>query len=102
MLEETLLILRIGQNENVEDTDNQECNAYPFKPHFYIANFLIFDPKHTLWVLVRTASRVPTMYALSENIKKIHCFYFSEKQKQNKNKKTQNLCLLHGHVFVML
>ena len=42
----------------------------------YIPNFLIFDPKHTLWVLVRTASprrflRVPTMYVLSENIKKI-------------------------------
>ena len=40
------------------------CNVYPLKPHFYrkagvcrdIPNFLIFDPKHTLWVLVRTAS----------------------------------------------
>ena len=40
------------------------CNEYPLKPHFYkltgvcrgIPNFLIFDPKHTLWVLVRTAS----------------------------------------------
>ena len=34
--------------------------------------FLIFDPKHALWVLVRTASatrfqRVPTMYVSSEN-----------------------------------
>ena len=35
-----------------------------------IPNFLIFHPKHTLWVLVRTASQ-PTMYVLSENINKI-------------------------------
>ena len=41
------------------------CNVYPLKPHFYIGKlgfagvylfFLIFDPKNTLWVLVRTAS----------------------------------------------
>ena len=32
-----------------------------------IPNFLIFDPKHTTWVLVRTAS---AMYVLSENIEK--------------------------------
>ena len=41
------------------------CNVYPLEPHFYIeklgyagANlfFLIFAPKHRLWVLVRTAS----------------------------------------------
>ena len=41
------------------------CNVYPLEPHFYIAKlgvcrgipiFLIFAPKHRLWVLVRTAS----------------------------------------------
>ena len=41
------------------------CNEYPLIPHFYIAKlvvcrgipiFLIFAPKHRLWVLVRTAS----------------------------------------------
>ena len=41
------------------------CNVYPLEPQFYIEKlgfegvylfFLIFDPKHTLWVLVRTAS----------------------------------------------
>ena len=52
----------------------------PLKPHFYIEkrvyrgihNFVIFDAKHTLWVLVRTEARrfqrVPTNYVLSENI----------------------------------
>ena len=44
------------------------CNVYPLEPHFYIAKlgnavvyivniFLIFAPKHRLWVLVRTASQ---------------------------------------------
>ena len=40
------------------------CNIYPLKPYFYIEKgvcrgihiFLIFAPKHRLWVLVRTAS----------------------------------------------
>ena len=40
------------------------CNVYPIKPHFYSKTrvckgkqfFLIFDPKHRLWVQVRTAS----------------------------------------------
>ena len=40
------------------------CDEYPLKPHFYIEKTgvcrsipinLIFDPKHRLWVLVRTA-----------------------------------------------
>ena len=40
------------------------CNIYPLKPHCYIEKlgyagvylfFLIFAPKHRLWVLVRTA-----------------------------------------------
>ena len=39
------------------------CNEYPLIPHFYIVKinrgipiFLIFAPKHRLWVLVRAAS----------------------------------------------
>ena len=54
----------------------------PLTPNFYIektgvckglSNFLIFDPKHTEWVLIRTASArqflcVPKMYVLNENI----------------------------------
>ena len=44
-----------------------------------ISNFLLFDPKHTLWVLVRTPSprrfyRVPTMHVLSENVEKVKIF----------------------------
>ena len=47
------------------------CRGIPF--------FLIFAPKHRLWVLVRTASarrfsRVPTIYVLSKNIKNIKIF----------------------------
>ena len=46
---------------------------------------LIFDPKHRLWVLVRTAlarrfKRVPTIYVMSKNKKKKNQ-YFSNKKK---------------------
>ena len=64
------------------------CNEYPLKPHFYLVKlgfagvylfFLIFAPKHRLWVLVRTASprrfkRVPAIYVLSKNKKNIEIF----------------------------
>ena len=57
------------------------CNEYHPKTHFYLSKtgvcrgasiFLIFAPKHRLWVLVRTASsrrfeRVSTIYVLSKN-----------------------------------
>ena len=36
--------------------------------------FLIFAPKHRLWVHVRTASAVPTIYVLSKNKKNIKNF----------------------------
>ena len=44
--------------------ENMTVQYIPLKPHFYIAKlgyaglylFLIFVPKHRLWVLVRTAS----------------------------------------------
>ena len=65
-------------------TKTRLYNFDPLKPHCYIVKlgftglyiiFLISAQKHRLWVLVRTASsrrflRVPTIYALSRNIKK--------------------------------
>ena len=65
--------------------------------------FLIFDLKHTLWVVVRTALamwfyRVPTINVLCKCIKTIKFFlmnfsiFTAEK----------NLCILHGQVFVMI
>ena len=60
------------------------CNIYPIKPHFYILKlgligvylfFLIFYPKHKLWVLIRIASlrqlyHVPTVNAFSKIMEK--------------------------------
>ena len=45
-------------------TKTSPCNEHPLTPHFYIVKlgftgvyfFLMFAPKHRLWVLVRTAS----------------------------------------------
>ena len=64
--------------------------------------FLIFAPKHRLWVLVRTASarrfqRVPTIYVLSINKKNIRLFLWKIFIFDN----FKNLCILHGRVFVM-
>ena len=60
-------------------------NFDPLKPHFYIVKlgftgvyiFHISAQKHRLWVLVRTASPVPTIYVLSRNMKNI-IFFLSE------------------------
>ena len=50
-------------NEHI--TKTSLCNEDPLTPHFYIVKlgftrvihyFLIFAPKHRLWVLVRTAT----------------------------------------------
>ena len=46
------------------------CNVYPLTPQFYLVKmgftgvnfFLIFAPKHRLWVLVRTASLRKSMF----------------------------------------
>ena len=68
-----------------------KCTYTPVNPTFIyrktgvcrgIPNFLIFDPKHTLWVLVRIASarrfkRVPTVYVLSKTIKILFLMKFS-------------------------
>ena len=64
--------------------------------------FLIFAPKHRLWVLVRTASprrflRVPTIYVLSKKKEKYQFFSAENFHFLSSN----NLCLLHGQVFVM-
>ena len=88
------------------------CNIYSLKPNFYIAKngvcrsvpiFRIFDPKHRLWVLIKTAllrrfHSVPTINVLSKNIKNIK--HFSIKFSIFTTEK--NLCTLHGQVFVML
>ena len=63
---------------------------------------LIFAPKHRLWVLIRTASprrfyRVPTIYVLIKNKKNIDNFLLKIFIIYN----FKNLCVLHGHVFVM-
>ena len=55
------------------------CDLYPLTPHLYIYSgihyFLpFFCSKQRLWVLVRTASRVPTIYVLSKYKKKYHNF----------------------------
>ena len=55
---------RVWHIGNIHITKTSPCNEHPLTPHFYIVNlgftgvyiFLIFAPKHRLWVLVRTAS----------------------------------------------
>ena len=82
----------------------------PYTPLLYsktgvcrgIPIFLIFAPKHRLWVLVRTTSarrfyHVPTIYVLSKNKKNIKIFQL----KIFNFLKLKNLCILHGQIFVM-
>ena len=71
-----------------QENMSQQCLPPPLIPDFDIAKlgyagvyliFLIFAPKHRLWVLVRTASawrfqRVPTIYVLSKDKKTIKTF----------------------------
>ena len=61
----------------------------------YLIFFFFFYPKHTLWVLVRTA--LHTMYVLSKNIVNITIFLaqFSIFTAET------NLYILHGRVFVL-
>ena len=87
------------------------CNVYSLTPHFYIVKlgftgvyiFLIFDLKHRLWILVRTASlrrfyRIPTIYVLSKNKKNITIFHL----KIIIFTAVKNCCILHGRVFVII
>ena len=91
-------------------TKTSLCNENPVTPHFYIIKlaftgvyvFLIFAPKHRLWVLVRSASvrrflRVPTIYVLSKNKKNIKSFHLKIKIFTV----LKNCCILQGRVFVM-
>ena len=64
--------------------------------------FLIFVPKHRLWVLVRIPSArrflcVPTINILSKHVKTIINFPL----KFSIFNAEKILCVLHGHVFVM-
>ena len=74
-----------------------------YKKNWGISIFLIFNPKHRLWVLVRTASarrflRVPTINVLSKHIKINQIF----PMKFSIFNAEKYLCILHGQVFVML
>ena len=86
-------------------------NFDPFKPHLYIIKLgftgvyiivLFSDPKHRLWVLVRTASqrrfkRVSTIYILSRNMKNIRVFLSENFQFLE----VKFSIYLNRHVFVM-
>ena len=70
--------------------ENMPINSIPLEPHFYIVKlgvymdvhfFLIFAPKHRLWVLVRTASarrseREPTIYVVVFSIEHFQLLQF--------------------------
>ena len=69
--------------EDLSITKTYLYNIDPLKPHFYIVKlgftgvytiFLISAQKHRLWVLVRTASRIPNIYVLSRNMQNIRVF----------------------------
>ena len=59
--------------------------------------FVISAQKHRLWVLIRTASRVPTIYVLSRNMKNISIFYL----KNCHFLVVKFSVYLNRHVFVM-
>ena len=74
-------------------TITSPCNEHPLTPHFYIVKlgftgvyfFLIFVPKHRLWVLLRTASlrrfyRVPRINVLSKKKRKKYLKISSENE----------------------
>ena len=74
----------IWSDEPYHNTKTCLYNVEPLKPHFHILKlgltgvyiiFLISAQKHRLWVLVRTASLVPTIYVLSRNLENIRVFY---------------------------
>ena len=82
-------------------TKTSPCNEHPLTPHFYIVKlgftgvffFLIFAPKHRLWVHVRTAS----IYVLSKIRKNFKTFHL----KMNIFTAMKYCCILHGRVCVM-
>ena len=101
------LFLSQGKIEFLYIMKTCQCNEYPLIPHFYIAKlgyvgvylFFLFLLQNIDcgYSLEPPCQCVPTIYVLSRNKKiikkillKIFIFY-------NFN----NLCILHGHVFVM-
>ena len=79
------------------------CDSHPLTPHFYIVKlgftgvyifFLIFAPKHRLWVRVR----VPTIYVWSKNKNNIKIFHL----KIIIFTAVKYCSILHGHVCVMV
>ena len=79
-----MALLNVSQHIWQSITKTRLYNFDPLKPHFYKVKlgfrgvyiiFLISAQKHRLWVLVWTASRVPTIYILSRNMKHIRVFY---------------------------
>ena len=81
-------IIKLEETFDCPITKICQYNFDPFKPHFYVVKlgftgvyiiFLISAQKYKLWVLVRTASprrfkRIPTIYILSINVKKLSFF----------------------------
>ena len=69
-----------------------------------ISIFLIFAPKHRLWVLVRTASHRggSNVYPQSMFLAKIRKIFKKNAMKFSIFTGEKNLCILHGQVFIML
>ena len=93
-------------SKHYENMPMKNENIPPSTPLLYskagvcrgIPSFLIFAPKHRLWVLGRTATpTVPTIYVLSKNKKNIKHFLLKNFIFYN----FKNLFILHGQVFIM-
>ena len=66
--------------------------------------FLTFDPKHRLWVIVRSEAVLTCTHNLCFEQKLVKISFFSSENFQflQKKKKKKKICILHGRVFVML
>ena len=67
--------------------------------------FLIFDLKHRLWVHVRTASRVHTIYALSKNLKYITVFHLKFiifTAMKHSSILHRRVCVIHVHIAIFV
>ena len=87
--------LRYTLGKHVREIPTVVCRGIPI--------FHFFCPKHRVWVLVRTDSerrfqRVPTIYVLRKNKKNIKYFLPTILSFYD----LKNLCILHGHVFIMV
>ena len=82
------------------------CKVYPLKPHVYIEKlgfarvylfFLIFAPKHRLWVLGEAVLTSTHNLCFEQKYEKYQMFSNEIFNVYN----FKNLWILHGHVFVM-